>query len=265
VAEEKADKLREKVAAMKAKLKELKALEETVSASPNKQVSLTDPDARAMSTSLKASGVVGYNVQAAGMAMKTKAAFDADEITVFADRGYFSGEQIKDCVGKGVTPFVPKPYTSNSKAAGRFGKYDFTYDPDEDAYHCPAGEKLTYRYTNVEAGRTLKAYWTNVCGNCPIKAKCTTGKERRVRRWEHEDIIDDMLRRLDAMPDAMAIRRRTVEHPFGTLKSWMGPCHLLTKGLEKVSTEISLSVLAHNLKRMISIMGVKPLITAIQA
>lgn len=289
VAEEKADKLREKVDAMKAKLKELKALEEAVSTSPDKQVSLTDPDARAMSTSLKASGVVGYNVQAAvdteyhlivahevtnavhdreqlaTMARKAKAAFDTDEITVFADRGYFSGEQIKDCVDDGITPFVPKPYTSNSKAAGRFGKYDFTYDPDEDAYHCPAGEKLTYRYTNVEAGRTLKAYWTNVCGDCPIKEKCTTGKERRVRRWEHEGVIDDMLRRLDAMPDAMAIRRRTVEHPFGTLKSWMGPCHLLTKGLEKVSTEISLSVLAYNLKRMISIMGVKPLIAAIQA
>lgn len=164
---------------MKAKLKELKALEKTVSASPDKQVSLTDPDARAMSTSLKASGVVGYNVQAAvdtehhlivahemtnavhdreqlaGMARKTKAAFDADEITVFADRGYFSGEQIKACVVGGVTPYVPKPYTSNSKAAGRFGKYDFTYDAGADVYHCPAGEKLTYRYTNVEAGCTL--------------------------------------------------------------------------------------------------------------
>ena len=289
LAEEKADKLREKIAAMKAKLQELKALEEAVSASPDKQISLTDPDARAMSTSLKASGTVGYNVQTAvdtehhlivahkvtnsvhdrdqlaDMAHKAKAAFDAEEITVFADRGDFSGEQIKDCVDDGVTPYVPKPYTSNSKAAGRFGKYDFTYDPDEDVYQCPAGQKLTYRYTTVEAGRTLKAYWTNVCGDCPIKAKCTTGKERRVRRWEHEDIIDEMLQRLDAMPDAMAIRRRTVEHPFGTLKSWMGPCHLLTRGLEKVKAGISLSVLAYNLKRRISILGVKPLIAAIQA
>lgn len=288
VAEAKADRLREKVAAMKTKLKALQTLEAQVIASPEQQISLTDPDARAMATSLRASGMVGYNVQAAvdtehhlivahhvttdvndrallsPMARRAKAAMGAETLEVFADRGYFNGEQVKACVEDGNTPYVPKPYTSNSKAEGRFGKHDFTYNSSEDVYHCPAGEKLTYRFQTTEAGRRMHAYFTTKCGACALKPKCTPAKERRVKRWEHEGVIDDMLRRLDERPDAMTIRRRTVEHPFGTLKSWMGPCHLLTKGLEKVETEMSLSVLAYNLKRMIAIMGVKPLIAAIQ-
>ncbi len=289
VAEEKADKLRDKVSAMKAKLKELQALEAEVTASPDNQVSLTDPDASAMSTSLKASGVVGYNVQTAvdtehhliiahdvtndvhdrshlaRLAKKTKVALGAETMTVFADRGYFSGEHVKACENDGITSYVPKPYTSGSRAAGRYGKNDFTFNSDENAYRCPASETQTYRFTSVEKGQTLHSYWTTKYGMCALKPRCTTGPFRRIKRWEHEDNIDAMLARLDAMPEAMSIRRRTVEHPFGTLKSWMGPCHLLTKGLKNVKTEMSLSVLAYNLKRMIAIIGVKPLIAAIRA
>ena len=199
------------------------------------------------------------------IAGKAKDAMGLEEIDVLADRGYFSGEEILACEAIDVTPFVPKPYTSNSKAAGRFGKTDFIYDEESNTYRCPAGETLTYRYTNVEAGRTLHAYWTTKCGECPLKSKCTTGKERRVRRWEHEAVIDAMLKRLDDLPDAMNIRRSTVEHPFGTLKSWMGHTHFLTKGIEKVKTEMGLCVLVYNIKRMIAIMGIKPLIATIKA
>lgn len=289
IAEAKADKLREKITAMKAKLAELKARDAELDASPDKQISLTDPDARSMATSLRASGMVGYNVQAAvdtehhlivahhvskqvtdkallsPMASRAKQAMGVDELTVFADRGYFSGWEILACEKADITTYVPKPYTSGSKAAGRFGKHDFTYEPDRNVYLCPAGEELTYRFAREEKGQVLQVYWTTKCEICKLKPHCTTGKERRVKRWEHEGVIDDMLRRLDELPEAMTIRRRTVEHPFGTLKSWMGPNHLLTKGIEKVRTEISLSVLAYNLKRMINMMGVKPLISAIKA
>jgi transposase len=289
VAEEKVGRLREKVAAMKAKLQELKSLEATLIASPDHQISLTDPDARAMATSLRASGMVGYNVQTAvdtehhlivahevtndvndkaqlsRMAMKARSAMGTDTLDVLADRGYFSGGEILACREQDISPLVPKPYTSGAKAAGRYGKDDFLYDPDENAYRCPAGEMLTYRFTNVEKGQTLHSYWTTRCDTCALKPHCTTGPFRRIKRWEHEGVVDAMLKRLNGMPDAMNIRRRTVEHPFGTLKSWMGHTHFLTKGMEKVKTEMSLCVLAYNLKRMIAILGVEPLITAIRA
>lgn len=288
IAEAKAERLREKIATMKAKLRQLRHREIEVEQSPEHQVSLTDPDARAMATSMK-TGMVGYNVQAAvdtdhhlivthevtnivsdraqlsPMAAKAKAAMGRDTLDVLADRGYFSGEEIVACGAIGITPCVPKPYTSGAKAAGRFGKHDFDYLPSQNAYRCPAGEMLTYRFTNVEAGRTLHAYWTSKCAGCHLKSKCTPAKERRVKRWEHEGVIDAMLQRLNDAPDSMNIRRRTVEHPFGTIKAWMGATHFLMKGLKNVRTEMSLSVLAYNLKRMIAIMGVKPLITAIQS
>ena len=188
-----------------------------------------------------------------------------DAIDVLADRGYFSGEEIMACEALGATPYVPKPYTSGAKAAGRFGKNDFIYDSAENIYRCPAGEALTYRFTGVEKGKTLHSYWTTKCKGCALKEKCTTGPFRRIKRWEHEAVIDAMLQRLEEAPDSMNIRRSTVEHPFGTLKSWMGHTHFLTKGMEKVKTEMSLSVLAYNMKRMIAIMGIKPLIAAIEA
>jgi transposase len=289
VAEAKAERLKDKVAAMKAKLKQLKETEAKVLSTPDQQISLTDPDARAMATSMRGSGVVGYNVQIAvgtehhlvvthevtntvvdrtllsPMAGQAKAAMGAERIDVLADRGSFSGEEILACEAIGVTAYVPKPSTSGAKAAGRFGKDDFVYNAAANTYRCPAGETLTHRGTTVADGRTLHAYGTTRCGDCAPKAKCTPAKERVVRRWEHEAVIDAMLDRLDRAPDCMTIRRRTAEHPFGTLKAWMGHTHFLTKGLEKVKTEMSLSVLAYNLKRMVTILGVKPLIAAIRA
>jgi transposase len=160
---------------------------------------------------------------------------------------------------------VPKPLTSGAKAEGRFGKQDFVYLPEEDVYRCPAGERLTWRFDNVEGGLTIRHYWTTACQECPIKARCTPGKERRIRRWEHEGVIDAMQDRLDRAPEMMRIRRQTAEHPFGTIKAWMGATHFLTKTLGQVGTEMSLHVLAYNLKRVIAILGVGPLLEAIRA
>jgi hypothetical protein len=154
-----------------------------------------------------------------------------------------------------MTPLVPKPLTSGSKAEGRFGKRDFVYAADDDTWRCPAAERLTSRYTSVELGMNLYVYWTTACQGCPIKAKCTTGEERRIKRWEHEAVLDIMQKRLDEAPEKMEVRRQTVEHPFGTIKAWMGSTHFLTKTLPKVSTEMSLHVLAYNLKRVMKILG----------
>ena len=141
----------------------------------------------------------------------------------------------------------------------------FVYLAGDDVYRCPAGETLARRFTSTEDGMNLYVYWTTKCTGCPLKSQCTSGKERRIKRWEHESVIDAMQERLDRRPDAMRIRRATVEHPFGTLKAWMGATHFRTRTLEKVKTEMSLHVLAYNLKRVIAILGPQPLIEAMRA
>jgi transposase len=289
VAQAKSARLKEKIAALRAQMQSFKEIEARVAATPDHQISLTDPDARSMATSGRGTGIVGYNVQAAvdtehhlivahevtnvgndraqlsSMATEAKAAIGAEALDVVADRGYFKGEEILECEKAGITPYVPKPLTSSAKAEGRFGKQDFAYVAEGDVYRCPAGELLTRRFTTVEDGMTVHIYWTSACANCPMRQQCTTGKERRVRRWEHEAVLEAMQERLDRAPNAMRIRRQTVEHPFGTLKAWMGATHFLTKTLERVKTEMSLHVLAYNLKRMIAILGVGPLMEAIRA
>jgi transposase len=289
-AEARAGKLQDKIATLRAQMQALKGMEVQVAASPDGQVSLTDPDSRAMATSGRGSGIVGYNVQSVveaehhlivahdvittgsdrqqltAMIEKAKAAMGADGLEMLADRGYFSGEEIVACEAAGVTPLVPKPLTSNAKADGRFGKQDFAYLPDQDVYRCPAGEVLARRMTTVEKGLTLHRYWNLAsCGTCALKAQCTPAKERRVTRWEHEAVIDAMQRRMDLAPQSpMKLRRRIVEHPFGTIKAWMGSTHFLMKRLTNVKTEISLHILAYNMKRVMQILGIRPLIAAIR-
>jgi hypothetical protein len=258
-------------------------------ASPDQQVSLTDPDSPSMATSGRGSGVVGYNVQVAvdtehhlivthevtnsgsdraqlaNMAKQAKAVLEAETLEAVADRGYFSSPEILECHEAGIIVTLPKPLTSGAKSDGRFGKQDFAYLPDEDVYRCPAGERLSYRYTNEEAGKTLRRYWTTACLDCSLKPQCTTGRERRITRWEHEHLLDAVQQRLDANPHAMRQRRETVEHPFGTMKARMGATHFLTKTLPKVAGEMALSVLAYNLTRVMNIVGIRPLIEAIAA
>jgi len=283
----KSERLKEKIARLEEEMKRLDGLEAQMLSSPDQQVSLTDPDARSMSSSGRGTGVVGYNVQVAvdtdhhlivthevtnvgtdraqlsGMAIKAKEVLGAEKLDVVSDRGYFSSEQILVSEQAGITVTLPKPLTSQAKFAGRFGKQDFVYIPDQNTYRCPAGETLTYRYTNVEAGLTVSRYWTSNCPKCPIKARCTPAPERRVTRWEHEHILEAMQHRLDANPNAMRVRRQTVEHPFGTLKARMGATHFLMKTKPRVSTEMALHVLAYNLTRVLNIVGVRKMLAAI--
>ena len=287
IAAVKTSRLRDKLAALKQQMEQLKELEVRLLAAPDQQISLTDPDARSMNA--RGSGIVGYNVQTAVdaknhlivahevtnvgsdrghlaiMADQARAAIGSEELTVVADRGYFSGDEILTCVQAGIIPFVPKRLNSNSKAEGCFGKPDFIYIASDDEYRCPAGQRLIKRFTTVEAGMTLNIYWSSACPRCPIKAQCTTGSERRVRRWVHEAVIDAMQERLDRDPEKMRVRRQSVEHPFGTIKFWMGATHFLMKTLARVRTEMSLHVLAYNLKRVMRLLGIGGMIAAMQA
>ena len=198
------------------------------------------------------------------MGRQAKSATGAEDLTVLADRGYFSGEEVLACEQQGITPICPKPLTSGAKAEGRWGKQDFRYEPQTDTYRCPAGEQLIRRFSSVENGLTLQTYWADGCARCAVKGQCTTGKERRIKRWEHEHVVEAMQARLDRMPDAMRVRRRTVEHVFGTIKDWMGRSHFRMRTLERVGTEMSLHVLAYNLKRVIRLLGTKELLAAIR-
>jgi hypothetical protein len=280
-------RLHEKIAALKAQMRELKDIEVRLNETPDKQISLTDPDARSMKT--RGTGIVGYNVQAAvdakhhlivthevtnvgsdrdqlsSMAKEARNVIGTQELTAIADRGYFKSEEILACHEAGITAIVPKTVTSGATAEGRFGKADFIYDAKNNEYRCPAGERLIWRFATIEHGLKLSKYWSSNCPKCALKEQCTPSPYRRVTRWEHETILDAMQTRLDQAPDAMRIRRQTVEHPFGTIKSWMGSSHFLTKTLDRVRTEMSLHVLAYNLKRMMAIMGVPALMDAMRA
>jgi transposase len=280
--------LKDKIAKVKQQMQELETVGQQMKASEDGQISLTDPDARSMATSGRGTGTVGYNVQAAvdakhhlivahevtnvghdrgqlaGMAKLAKEAAGEDELIALADRGYYEGYEILECERAGVAAIVPKPMTSNNLADGLFDKRDFVYDAKSDQYRCPAGRIAIYRFTAEEAGKTLHKYWTSDCPQCAMKARCTKGKYRRIARWEHEDVLDVVQRRLEGAPEAMKLRRQTVEHVFGTLKAWMGPSHFLTKTLPRVRTEMSLQVLAYNLKRAIKILGTGQLMAAMK-
>src|SRR4029079_759249 len=280
----KTSRLKDKIAKLKEQMQNLKKLQVQMLAAPDQQISLTDPDARSMATSGRGSGVVGYNVQVtvetkhhliiahevinegsdraqlSPMAKAAKATLGVEKLDAVADRGYFSGEEILACDSAGITVTLPKPMTSGMLARGRFGKQDFRYMADEDVYICPAGETLPYRYTNEEDGLILRRYLTNTCQICAIKKNCTSGKERRITRWEHEHVLEAVQRRLDEHPEKMRQRRETVEHPFGTIKARMGATHFLMKTLPRVAGEMALHVLAYNLTRVMNIMGIQPLL-----
>ena len=280
-------RLQEKLSRIRQEVERLEGIANGLKDAPDGQISLIDPDARSMATRGKGTGLVGYNVQTAvdaathlivahevnnrgndrtqlaPMAKAAKAALKAGELDVIADMGYFNGLEIRACVEAGITPNVPRPETSTNRKKGRFVKADFLYDAAADSYTCPAGKTLPYRYSRQERGLVLRRYWQNDCRHCPLKARCTSGKERRITRWEHEDLIDAMQARIEADPELMRLRRCTVEHPFGTIKAWMGATHFQMRRLKNVSTEMALHVLSYNLKRMINMIGTGALLKAI--
>ena len=286
--EAKTERLQEKIATLREQMQRMDEMREQLKRQPDEQLSQTDADARSMISQAKGTGLVGYNVQAAvdtkhhlivahevtnagndraqltKMASAAKEAMDKRRLQVLADRGYFNSPEIKACTEAGITPLVPKPMTSNAKAQGRFSKADFVYIAKDDTYRCPAGQRAIYRMTTIEHGLRLHRYWPSACPRCPLKARCTPGDYRRITRWEHEAILETMQRRLDRQPQAMTLRRRTIEHVFGTLKHWMGSTHFLMRGLKHVGTEMSLHVLAYNLKRVIKLLGMAKTIRAMR-
>ena len=289
VADDKTSRLKDKIAALEKEMDRLKKIEVRLLVEPDQQISMTDPDARSMATSGRGSGMVGYNVQTAvdakhhlivahevtnqghdrhqlhNMAQQAKVAIGTNKLDVVADRGYFKGEEILACDDSGITTYLPRPQTSSSRKRGLFSKRDFIYRAEDNEYECPAGERLIWRFSTEEKGQTIHKYWSSNCPSCAIRGQCTSGKYRRVGRWEHEAVVEAVESRLDKEPERMRARRETVEHPFGTLKCWMGYTHFQTKTLKRVSTEMSLHVLAYNLKRVVNIMGILPLIEAIEA
>jgi transposase len=282
-----AEELKQKIASMEAKMEQLQQHEAEVEAHPDSQVSLTDPDARSMN---KAGGgsTVSYNVQSAvdskhhliamhevtnepsdrsqlsSMAGQVAAALDTKTLTVIADPGYYKGEEIVDCYATGIKALVPKTDSSHSKAKGRYSKADFRYDAQHNEYICPAGQRLTYRFDSVEQGKTQWVYMTYQCSSCPLQSQCTTSHAKRIKRWEKEDILDAADALLQQNPDAMRQRKRLVEHPFGTIKHWMGSTHFLMKRLPNVQAEMSLHVLAYNLRRAINVLGVAKIMEQLQ-
>lgn len=282
--------IKDKIDWLKNRLTELKILEQAVNNHPEKQLSTIDPDSRLMKTKGMTRAVC-YNVQSAvdplhhliiahdvtnkpdrgqlcQTGKKVQAALGKKAVTAIADKGYYSGSDIKDTQDAGMTVLVPKCDTSGSDKKGVFNRSLFQYDADKDVYICPANQTLTYRSSGIEKGMTMRRYSLDVmtCRSCSLKTQCSRSKgARRIARWEHQGQLDQMNVVMAEMPDSMLIRKQTVEHPFGTIKCWMGSTHFLTRGFKNVSTEMSLHVLAYNLRRMISILGQDKLIAAIAA
>jgi transposase len=282
-----AEALQEKIERLKERRQTYQAYQEELDETDQTQISLTDPDARAMPRSGAPGTEVAYNVQIAvddkhhlivhhdvvqdstdryqlgPMAKQAKEILQVEEIDAAADRGYYYEREIKACVDDGITPYVPKPKTSANKKRGLFTKYDFRYHAEDDTYECPAGARLTFRFETVENGRPTRYYATPSCKGCALRDRCTRNKRgRRITRGAHEDLLDQMERRMQAEKEKAKRRKAIVEHPFGTIKHSMDQGYFLTKGLANVRTEASLSVLAYNMKRAINILGMEKLIEA---
>ena len=276
---EKIEKLKERKGRYEELLKELKA-------SGEKQISFTDADSRAMA--LTPRGEVSYNVQTVvdsrqhlivdeevtnapldnhqllSMGTSAKEILGQEELRVVADMGYYDQEELKACEEAGIRAYVSQPNTSKNTARGLFGKDKFMYEADGDCYRCPAGERLDFRFESEKDGRKFRYYWTTACPGCALKAQCTTSPRfHRIKRWEHEAILERIAERVRSHPQIMKLRQQMVEHPFGTIKFWNDQRHFLLKRLEKVRGEFSLSTLAYNFKRAINVLGVKALIAAL--
>ena len=251
-----------------------------------KQISVTDPDTRRMHTSN--GNVVGYNAQLAvdakhkliaadevtndvtdyrqlaNVAIEAKANLAVEQTEVVADKGYYNAAEVSRCVEQGITPFVPKADTSANTKQGLFGKNRFKYDAQKDVYLCPGDHELAYRFSTHELGRDIRYYRASACKTCTLRSQCTRNKANRtITREDNEQLMEQMAERMKLEPGKFALRKQLAEHPFGTIKRWMGYTHFTLKGLEKVRTEWSLITLAYNLKRVLNLVGVGQLIAAV--
>ena len=280
--------LAEKIAAIRTRRTRCQDMLAQLGRTGEDQISLTDPDSRAMAAHTQVA--VGYNVQVAvdakhkliveqqvtnqvvDMGMLTETAEPAKDvlgvetIDVVADKGYFKIEDIESCEKAGMVPYVPRPQRGPSVRAGLFRKDEFSYDADSDSYICPAGQHL-HPYSSSLLRALKKTNYVNkpACSDCLIRARCTNGKFRAVSRLENEAVLDRMQARLAKRPGILDRRRETVEHPFGTIKQWMNQRAVLMRGLDKVRGEFSLTALAYNLRRVLNIVGFADLMAALAA
>ena len=278
-----ATELHQRIAQFRERKQQYQEVQQVLVASGESQISLTDPDSRSMPV---AQGVdVCYNVevvvdkkhklivthevttavtdkdQLAPMAKAAKQVLGVEELDAVADKGFYHGEQVKRCDEANIQAYIPQPHTSRNQQKGLFTKDDFRYDTEQDSYWCPQGEELTFRFETEEKGRATRYYATSACGGCPIKARCTENKGgRRITRWADEHVVEAMAERVRAHPEIMKQRKELIEHVFGTMKRSMDQGYFLLRTRKKVAAEMSLTVLAYNLKRVITIMGVAGLI-----
>src|SRR5256712_13238366 len=280
------EELKGKIAQLKERKKELHSLTQDLRKSGGRQVSLTDPDSRAMS--MGQGSTIGYNVQAAVdakhslivdthvtnttsdlgalgiMAIKAQENLEAKNLKVVADKGYYNGKEVLACDTIGVTAYVSKPLTSANTARGLYGKESFKYDARQNCYICPAGEKLTYRFATNEKGRAIYYYRASGCKSCPLKVKCTRNKENRtITRLAAEEVQERMAERVAANLQIMRRRKAIIEHCFGTIKRSLGYDYFLCRGMRHVTTEVNLTVLAYNFTRVMNLIGVPKLMEAV--
>jgi transposase len=282
------ENLAEKIAAIQERRERHKNMLAELAQTGESQISLTDPDSRAMAAHTHVA--VGYNVQVAvdakhkliveqqvtnqvvdmGLLAQTaepaKEVLGVERIAVVADRGYFKIEDIEACEKAGIAPYVPRPQRGPSVRAGLFRKDEFRYDPASDSFLCPAGQHL-YPYSSSLMRGLKKINYCNrqACRDCPIRSQCTGNQFRYVSRLENEAVLDRMQARIAQRPDILNQRREIVEHPFGTIKQWMNQGAFLMRGLEKVRAEFSLTALAYNLRRVLNIVAFPDLIAALKA
>ena len=279
--------LAEKIEALRKKRGEYDALRKRIERTGESQISLSDPDSRAMATHTKVG--VGYNVQIAvdakhkmiveqavsndvldmGLLQKTaepaRQILQVEKIDVVADKGYFKSEDIEACEKAGLTPHVPRPQRGPAVREGFFRKDEFRYDAGRDAYICPAGQTLKpFRHGRLRDLKKIDYGNPKACRDCLLRARCTNDV-RSVSRIENEDALDRMAQRLAARPDILDRRREIVEHPFGSIKQWMNQGAFLMRGLENVRAEFSLTALAYNLRRALNILGVEAMVRAVAA
>ncbi|MBX3289714.1 MAG: IS1182 family transposase [Acidobacteria bacterium] len=282
-----AEEIKEKIRGLEEHLKKHEEAREGLAESGENRVSLTDPESRMMKTS-KGSDV-SYNIQTsvdskhdlildvevtndvsdqgllAKMAMRAKEILGVGELKVTADGGYFDGDEIKACEEEDIETYVSIPESKAAESKGIFPLTQFEYNKEKDVYACPAGAQMKRTGKPVKNGRANSKeyyrYTTKACSGCPLRAQCTTSKYgRTVKRWVHQEVVDRLRERMAEKPEIIKKRKAIVEHPFGTIKVGMGHERLLMKGIKGVGTEIRLTVLTYNIKRVMSIFGIPAMI-----